>query len=189
MIDVEIPGMLLIGSAGRNSGKTELACRLLSHFGSRNEITAIKVTTIHDSTDGCPRGGEGCGVCESMDQPYVLTEETDLTSPKDTSRLLANGASRVLWLKVHEAELSKGVEALKPLINMGQPSICESNSLRLEVVPDLFLIVRHSRSQLSIKPSAARVASFADRWVISDGAVFDMNPDELMLRNGRWEWR
>ncbi len=188
MNGVEIPGMLLIGSAGRNSGKTELACRLLRHFGSNRQITAIKVTTIHHSTDCCPRGGEGCGVCDSMDQPYVLTEETDLTLPKDTSRLLVNGASRVFWLKVHEAELRRGVEALTRVMPKGEPSICESNSLRLEAVPDLFLIVRHS-SQLSLKPSAARVASFADRWVISDGAVFDMNPDELKLRNGRWDWR
>ena len=97
---ITIPGMLLIGSSGRNVGKTELACRIISRFAGRSDIVGIKVTTIARKSDTCPRGGAGCGVCSSLTGQYCITEENDRASCKDTSKLLAAGARRVYWLRV-----------------------------------------------------------------------------------------
>ncbi|UCC99737.1 MAG: hypothetical protein JSW66_07605, partial [Phycisphaerales bacterium] len=90
----------MIGSAGANVGKTELACAILRKFGERDNIIGIKVTTIDDKNGQCPRGGQGCGVCSSLDGVFCITEESDTCSEKDTSRLLTSGASRVFWLQV-----------------------------------------------------------------------------------------
>ena len=64
---LKLDGMLMIGSASSNLGKTELACTLLRKFSKNRDIIGIKVTTIKDKESQCPRGGEGCGVCSSLE--------------------------------------------------------------------------------------------------------------------------
>ena len=99
---LKAPHMLLIGAAGRNTGKTEFACTLLRRFSTLQSITAIKITVIRsdESRGSCPRGGSGCGVCSSLEGEYDITEETDRDGSKDTSRLLRAGANHVFWLRV-----------------------------------------------------------------------------------------
>ena len=70
---IKLDKMLMIGSAGSNVGKTELACALLNTFGKNHDIVGIKVTTIKDKDGQCPRGGEGCGVCSSLDGNFCIT--------------------------------------------------------------------------------------------------------------------
>ena len=93
-----VRGMLMVGAAGRNAGKTEFACSVIRKFGRGHEIVGAKVTTIGQRGGACPRGGEGCGVCSSLEGNYCITEETGALPGKDTSRLLAAGARRVFWL-------------------------------------------------------------------------------------------
>lgn len=185
MQQIRIPGMLLIGSAGRNVGKTDLACRVISRFKDRDRIVGLKVTTVHDTSGVCPRGGDGCGICKLQEEAFSIHEETDPSSAKDTGRLLAAGADSVLWLRVLEPELEAGAAALFRELPKNQPTICESNSLRLVVVPDLFLMVK-SASESSVKPSAGQVSHMVDRWVISDGERFDMDIGTVCLDDGRW---
>jgi len=78
----KLDGMLMIGSAGSNVGKTELACTLLRKFSKTSDIIGIKVTTIKDKDGQCPRGGEGCGVCSSLEGVYCITEELNRTPTK-----------------------------------------------------------------------------------------------------------
>ena len=81
---LELPGMLMIGAAGRNVGKTELACSIIRSAAAQNEVTGVKVTTIADEKGRCPRGGKGCGVCSSLKGDWCITEETDGPADKDT---------------------------------------------------------------------------------------------------------
>lgn len=178
--------MLMIGSAGANVGKTELACAILRKFSSvKPDIVGIKVTTINEKNGQCPRGGEGCGVCSSMDGAYLITEETDPASSKDTSRLLAAGAERVYWLRVLRKNIDEGFAALVEQLGPTATSVCESNSLRLAVRPGLFLVAE-SKSGGTWKPSALEVKNFADRIIVSDGRNFDFDIDDIKLENGRW---
>jgi len=62
-------------------------------------IAALKVTTVTRNDGTCPRGGEGCGVCSSLKSDYLITEETDADSSKDTCRMLAAGALSGLWAR------------------------------------------------------------------------------------------
>jgi hypothetical protein len=153
--------MLLIGSSGRNAGKTSLATALISRWQGRFPVVALKITTA-DREGGCHRGAEGCGVCTSLRADYVLDEETDRSSDKDTAKLLAAGAEQVFWLRSRSFALKAGYAAfLQKLEGMenGALVICESNSLRELVRPGCFIMLRQEGA---MKPSAAKVAPLAD---------------------------
>jgi molybdopterin-guanine dinucleotide biosynthesis protein A len=182
---IKLDGMLMIGSAGANVGKTELACALIRKFGKTSDITGIKVTTIKAKDGQCPRGGDGCGVCSSLEGDFCITEETDGNSKKDTARLLAAGAKRVYWLRVLKTHLKDGMNALLDIIGPDAISICESNSLRQVVEPGLFLMVR-ARNVKSWKNSAQDVKEYADKIVTTNSNGFDFDPDQIQLTDNKW---
>lgn len=175
----------MIGSAGRNAGKTELACSLIKKFRASRDVVGIKVTTIKRKDGTCPRGGRGCGVCSSLVGDYCITEETDARSRKDTSRLLAAGAERVFWLRVMKPRLAEGIAALSDIIGRDAISVCESNSLRTVVEPGLFIMVV-ARKPGRHKASAAAVREYADRTVLFDGEELDIDLNDIDLVDGEW---
>ena len=183
---IKLDKMLMIGSAGSNVGKTELACAIIHKFSRQNnDIVGIKVTTINEKDGQCPRGGEGCGVCSSLEGVYLITEETDPASGKDTSRLLSSGAVRVYWLRVLKTHIEEGFGALLKVIGSDSTCICESNSLRNAVEPGLFFVAVRKDAKIW-KPSALEVKKLADKIVVSDGSSFDFDIDRIKLENGRW---
>jgi len=182
---IKLDGMLMIGSAGANVGKTELACTLLRKFNKTSDIIGIKVTTIKAKDGQCPRGGEGCGVCSSLEGVYCITEELNSSSDKDTARLLTAGASRVFWLRVLKEHLPEGTTALLDIIGTDAISICESNSLRQVVKPGLFLMAKNHNLKVW-KSSARQVKKYADRIVVSKGSSFDFDLNRIKLIDGKW---
>lgn len=183
------PGMLLIGAAGRDAGKTELACAVLRQTAPEREVVAAKVTTIHDTAGACPRGGRGCGACEDMDGPFEIQAEDGAESGKDTARMLAAGARQVFWVRARREALELAAAALLDRIGAGTACVCESNSLRLAVEPGLFAVARREGSP-EVKETAARVLPWADLHVSSDGRGFRPSPEELRLADGpRWSSR
>jgi len=185
---VRLDGMLMIGSAGANVGKTELACAILRKFSKKSKIVGIKVTAIQEKNGQCPRGGKGCGACSSLEGVFSITEEKKRNTGKDTSKLLAAGAERVFWLQVLREHLFDGVNALLDVIGADAVSICESNSLRQVVEPGLFLMARGIDTK-SWKDSARKVRQYADRVVVSDGKGFDLDVGRIGLVDGRWRLR
>lgn len=182
---LKLDGMLMIGSAGRNVGKTELACSVLSKLSKKYDVTGIKVTTIKEEDGQCPRGGEGCGVCSSLEGVYSIVEELNSSPDKDTARLLAAGAKRVFWLRALKEHLLDGIKAMLDIIGPKAVSICESNSLRQVVEPGLFLMVGSKDSKIW-KSSAANVKKYADRILISDGSSYDLDINRIKLINCKW---
>ena len=184
-----VPNMILIGATGRNTGKTEMACRLIKKFISSYTVIALKVTTIKETDGKCPRGGEGCGVCSALDGSYLLTEEGTDNPKKDTGKMRAAGAHKVYWLRVKKECLMKGIETFLKLINNGPDKIiiCESNSLRTVVEPGLFLINQNVKES-SIKPSCQDVLSHQDHMIQFDSEkfVFDIDVDDINYVNNHW---
>lgn len=181
---LHLPNWLIIGAAGRNAGKTELACSVIARH---RPAAALKVTVVREENiTTCPRGEDGCGVCSSVSKtPWWIREETRTTSPKDTSRLLTAGASPVLWLCCRRPSLPQALDDLIPRVPTDLPVVVESNSLRKLVTPALFLMVRHADDP-SMKPSAEAVLRYADRTVVSDGKSFDLDLDDLVFEDGMW---
>jgi len=185
---VKLDRMLMIGSAGANVGKTELACAILRKFAGNDRIVGIKITAIQEKNGQCPRGGTGCGVCSSLEGVFCITEEKSRDTGKDTSRLLAAGAERVFWLQVLKDNLLEGLTALLDVIGPDAVAICESNSLRRVVEPSLFLMAK-AADKNRWKHSAAEVKQYADRIVVSDGKSFDLDIDRIGLIEGKWRLR
>jgi molybdenum cofactor guanylyltransferase len=181
---LRVEGMLLIGSEGRNAGKTGLACSIIGACPDRR-IVGVKVTTVREKEGPCPRGGAGCGACSSFSGAWCITEEMDAAGNKDTARMLAAGAGRVFWLRCRQDHLKEGAMELLERIGPESLIVAESNSLAEAVEPDAFLLVREKGSKES-KPSARKVRPLADRIVISDGGRFDFEVGDIMVREGRW---
>ncbi|MHC4476255.1 MAG: NTP transferase domain-containing protein [Planctomycetota bacterium] len=182
---IKLERMLMIGSAGSKVGKTELACALIKRLSKTTEIVGIKVTTIKAKGQECPRGGEGCGVCASLDGSFVITEETDRDSNKDTARLLKAGAARVFWLRVIGGHIEDGMSSLLEVMGPNAISVCESNSLRQVVEPGLFIMVQGPGRQ-QWKSSARAVKEYADKIVTSDGSSFDLDTEQIRLTARKW---
>ena len=180
--------MLMVGAAGRNVGKTEFACSLIGEFKKSGPIIGIKVTTIAEERGKCPRGGEGCGVCSSLLSEHSTAEEIDPPPGKDTARLLKAGAHKVYWLRVKKDHLKEGFKALLQQTGTDAVAVCESNSLRLVVEPDLFVMVRDERAD-GYKPSALDVRKYADKTVLFDGQGLDTNAGAFALVDGLWTQR
>jgi molybdenum cofactor guanylyltransferase len=182
---IKAPGMLMIGAVDRNAGKTKFACSLITKFSSQCDIIGIKVTTIEKAGSSCPRGISDCNVCSSLEGNFYITEETDSQADKDTCRMLASGARRVFWLRVLKAHLEEAIAALLDIIGNDAVSVCESTSLRKVVEPGLFVMVK-SRGGKSCKASARNVISCADRIILFDGDGFDIDSNDIKLKEGRW---
>lgn len=182
---IRLDNMLMVGASASNVGKTELACTLLRRFSKGHRVVGVKVTTIASKDRPCPRGGQGCGVCSSLDGPYRITQETACDSGKDTGKLLAAGAEAVYWLCVLRAHLQEGLDALLETVDRDAAVICESNSLRQIVEPGLFLIVENG-NRTPWKDSARQVRHYADGIVHSDGHRFDLDLQRIELVGSRW---
>ncbi len=180
--------MLMVGAGDRNAGKTEFVCSLIRKFSSRYNIIGMKVTSIDAVNSGCPRGGYGCSVCSSLEDHYDITEETNGRVDKDTCRMLAAGAARVFWLRALKTHLKKGILALLNVIGDNAILVCESNSMRRVVEPEVFMMIKDSDVE-DWKSSAKDVAQYVDRNVFFDGNEFDIDMDEIELAGGKWSCR
>jgi molybdenum cofactor guanylyltransferase len=115
----------------------------------------------------------------------MTEEEVTGTPEKDTTRMLAAGAKRVLWLRVLRENLEEGISALLETVDRDTAIICESNSLRTVVEPGLFLMVKGASSD-TYKPSASNVKDQADRIIEFDGEKFDINVSDITFGDGTW---
>ncbi len=181
---IHAPHMLLIGAAGRDAGKTVFACTLVNRF-RHAPVLAAKVTAIAERDGTCPRGGEGCGVCSSLEGDFCITEETNPKGAKDTQRLLGAGARRVFWLRVLKERLEVGARALLDTLGPDTPVISESNSLRHAVEPGLFVMVRHCAAT-TVKASAQAVLPYADIEIRTDGKSFQFDFNRIVLTEKGW---
>jgi len=179
--------ILCIGSAGRNSGKTEFACELIRKYRRQETVIGIKITTI-DEDRPCPRGGDSCGVCKSFTGKYSIDEERDGPAGKDTVRMMNAGADKVYWLRVRKKHLREGVFALCQLLGSSACVICESNSSRQVLEPGFFLVMRELKSRV-IKKTCRDVIKYADKVVTFHGSGWDISPDDVNYADGKWSYQ
>lgn len=182
---IDLPNMLMVGSEGRNTGKTEFVCSLIRKFSCQYNIIGIKITAIDEANVPCPHGEAGCGECASFEGNYCITEEIDPEPSKDTCKMLAAGAKQVFWIRALRKHLEEGMTALLDIIGSEAVLICESTSLRRFVEPGLFFMTKR-RDTKDCKPSAEEVIEYADRIISFDGNEFDVEMDKIQFSHGRW---
>lgn len=151
---------IVVGGHTRNIGKTSIAAGLLRAFPSLG-WTALKITQYGHGV--CSRDGKPCD-CAPRTHPYLLTEEKDAAGRSDTSRFLAAGARRSLWLRARQGQLADALPELKKALARDEHILIESNSILEFIEPELYLVVLNS-SRPDFKESARRYLARADALI------------------------
>lgn len=158
--------LVVVGGHTRNIGKTAVAAGLIRNLRSLN-WTAVRITQYGHGI--CSVDGEPCG-CEPEDHAFVLIEEDQGEGRSDTSRFLAAGARRSLWLRVREGQLAEALPTLRRAWSDGDCIVIESNSILEFLKPELCLFVLDS-SFRDFKASARRYLDRADALVPIDSRL------------------
>jgi hypothetical protein len=163
--------LVLVGGHSRNIGKTSVVEGLI---GSLPEFswTAVKITQYGHGV--CAVNGESCG-CEVSEHQFAIVDEREVTTGTDTSRFLAAGARRSLWVRTKQGELFTALPAFQKEIENEEYVIVESNSLRRFLKPDVYLQVLDPRQE-DFKLTAQQYFDLADAYVI----VSDLSQPEAM---------
>ncbi len=119
--------VVVVGGHSRKTGKTSVVASIIKAF-SQYSWTAVKITS-HWHSDS------------PATQPFIIQEERDSSGQSDTSRFLAAGASRALWVRVQEGYFESAMQKLLPIIRSSPFAIIESNRILKHIRPDLFVFV------------------------------------------------
>lgn len=159
MKDTDI-NLVVIGGTGRNVGKTEFACRLIAKVSAEREVYGLKVSAIFPDESSCH------GNHLDSDDSSRLYRENRITGSKDTSRMLAAGATEVYYIRGEEADILPHYQEFRSRIPKGAVVVCESNSLGHLVAPCLRIAV--TVPGRPVKPRAVELLKNADLVVRSD---------------------
>jgi hypothetical protein len=160
---------IIIAGASSAAAKTSLAVAVLRKLQPRS-WGGVKITVTHDVAQGCPRGGQGCGVCASVGGGYrFVTDPDTLKQPgTDTGRMTEAGADPVQWLITTPPFVSMGWNDLQQQLKPVDGLVVESNSLALCIKSDLLLLTINPRVPRSRwKASAPLLIEQSDFVIIS----------------------
>lgn len=152
--------LILVGGTGRNVGKTEFVCQLISTIAKDYDVYGLKVSSIF------PDEAIYHGTHEGKMEDLRLFEEKRLDTTKDTSRMLRAGAKKVYYLQSDDNHILKHYLDFLDCIPKDSIIVCESNSLYYHVRPVMHLLVTDGGP---VKPRAKKQLSLADRVITSQG--------------------
>ncbi len=159
---------LVIGGNSRNVGKTGLAVSIISACRDL-DWTAVKITQFGHGV--CSQSGGPCGCAVSDPKcPYEIEEEGGLVPTTDTARMLAAGASRVLWVRVALGRLAEAVPAIRNRLEGTETVLFESNSIVDHWKANAYVSVLQ-REVDDCKVSAKRLAPAADAFVLPPASL------------------
>jgi hypothetical protein len=154
---------VVVGGHTRSVGKTSVVAGLISALPDFH-WTAMKITQYGHSI--CSASGESCD-CATDEHVWSLSEEHDRSGGSDTSRFLAAGAERVLWVRSQQGHLAEAMPALRSEFERARNLILESNSVMKFLRPDLYLAVLDPASG-DFKRSAQEFLDRADAVILHE---------------------
>jgi hypothetical protein len=152
--------IVAVGGHSRNVGKTSVAAGLIHAF-RRYPWTAIKISSHRHATPSDLK-------TDSEENFGDIYEEFNREGASDTSRFLAAGASRSLWMWI-DAHRSDTARQLLPILQSCPFVLLESNQILRLIRPDIFIMVLRFDT-MDFKDSARACLRQAD-------AVVAVNPD------------
>jgi hypothetical protein len=158
--------VIVVGGHTRNIGKTSVMAGLISAMPEMH-WTAFKITQFGHGV--CSANGEPCD-CETAEHTIAISEERDRASGTDSSRYLAAGAVRSLWVRTRVGQLAEAMPRVKKEIAAAENAIVESNSILRFLRPDLFVSVLDPATK-DFKESAKRYLDRADAVVMVGDAL------------------
>jgi molybdopterin-guanine dinucleotide biosynthesis protein len=153
--------IVVIGGQSHNIGKTSVVCAFISALPERR-WTAIKIT--QSDHDLCVANGGLCQ-CETPDHVIALSEEHDCTTGTDSSRYLAAGAVRSVWLRTRRGQLAEAIPQVRNEIARAENVLFESNSILEFLKPDFYASVLNPEVS-NFKPSALRYLDRANALLL-----------------------
>lgn len=153
--------VVVIGGHTRNIGKTSVVCGLLRALPELH-WTALKITQYGHGI--CSANGEACD-CVTADHTLAVSEERDANSGTDSSRYLAAGAARSLWVRTQQGQLAEAMPRVRKELAAATNALVESNSILQFLYPDVYLAVLDPRNA-DFKPSALRYLDRADALLL-----------------------
>lgn len=149
--------MVVVGGNSRSVGKTSVVAGLIRAL-PQYKWTAVKLTQYGHGI--CAADGKTCE-CAPEEHPFAVTEEGDPNGRSDTSRFVAAGARRALWVRVRMGMLKTVLPALGQAVADDEYVIVESNSILEFWNPAVYLMVLDPARQ-DFKESARRFLPRAD---------------------------
>jgi hypothetical protein len=159
--------VIVVGGHSRNIGKTSVVAGLIAALPEFH-WTAFKITQYGHGF--CTADDKPCQ-CQTADSCVLVTAERDPASGTDTSRYLAAGAARSIWVRTRIGMLSDAMPRIEKELAASESAILESNSILEFLRPDLYLTVLDP-DVADFKDSARRFLPLADAVLVSStGAV------------------
>jgi hypothetical protein len=124
---------IVVGGHSRNVGKTAVAAGLIHAF-KNYPWTAIKITSHQHGGIRVSGGDDKGDICS-------IHEEIDSSGASDTSRFLAAGAFRALWVRIRDDFTDTSLQPLLPILQSSTFTIIESNRILRVLHPDVFIMV------------------------------------------------
>jgi hypothetical protein len=149
--------VIVVGGHSRNIGKTSVVAGLIARLPEFH-WTAFKITQYGHGF--CTADGKPCQ-CQTADSCVAVNFEHDLTSGTDTSRFLAAGAARSVWVRTRIGMLAEAIPRIEKELAASENAILESNSILEFLRPDLYLTVLDP-AVADFKDSARRFLPLAD---------------------------
>lgn len=164
-----VPNLLMIGGNTRNSGKTTLACSIISKFSVHTKVIGLKVTSVRPDEDAW----HGDHSDDNPSKGYSIREELNIDSHKDTSVMLRAGAHRVFYIRTDEEHQQEAFRQFSKKIIDNQVIVCESRGLRKTIVPGLFIMM--------MGDPAVKNAKDVSEYLEEADKVFDFrkSPEEI----------
>jgi hypothetical protein len=164
--------IVVIGGHSRNVGKTSVVEGVIRALPDLH-WTAFKITQFGHGM--CSANGEPCD-CETAEHTMAISEERALASGTDTSRYLAAGAIRSLWVRTRTGDLAEAMPRIRKEMEKAENIVIESNSILRFLRPDVYLSVLDPSVE-DFKDSARLYLDRADAVLVPEG------------RLGRPEWK
>ena len=158
--------LIVIGGHTRNVGKTSLMAGLISALRERH-WTAVKISQYGHGV--CSVDGKPCA-CQVEEHPWAITQVYDREGDSDTSRFLAAGAAKGLWVRCQQGRMAEVMPELQRRMANDENVIIESNSVLGFLRPDLYLTILDF-AVADFKESARRYLDRAHAVVLHDPAA------------------
>ena len=158
--------VIVVGGHSRNIGKTSVVAGLIARLPEFH-WTAFKITQYGHGF--CTADGKPCE-CQTADSCVAVNFEHDLTSGTDTSRFLAAGAARPIWVRTRIGMLAEAMPRIEKELAASENAILESNSILEFLRPDLYLTVLDP-AVADFKDSARRFLPLADAVLLLSPSV------------------
>ncbi len=158
--------IVVVGGHSRNIGKTSVVAGLIARLPEYH-WTAFKITQYGHGF--CTADGAPCD-CQTDDHTMAVSQERDAASGTDSSRYLAAGAARSLWVRTRTGMLAEAMPRIRRELEQAENAIIESNSILRFLKPDIYLSVLDAGTA-DFKESARLFLDRADALLVHGGGL------------------